>query len=186
MILSFLPGGHFKTSDYWGGGGASGLHRFNESPANASSGANGGKGGGGGGGGLYLDLSNTGDVNGINPANNGSSQDGGNGGENTGGGGGGGEWSSGQGGAGGSGIVIIRWKKLMTYEYVKNANVTDLFTNNMIAHYTFDNVLTDSSGNENHSIDFNTPIFSSILNPRGSHCIQFNGGAYDDLLYILY
>ena len=100
---------------YWGGGGGSGLHRFNESPANASSGARGGKGGGGGGGsdaGDGLDLSKTGDTNGINPANNGSGINGGNGGANTGGGGGGGEmeYANGIGGKGGSGIVIIRWR----------------------------------------------------------------------------
>jgi alpha-tubulin suppressor-like RCC1 family protein len=165
-ILINIDGNNY----YWGGGGAGAVHSY-------SGAANGGKGGGGGG-----NNSGEGGLGGINNGSNGAANTGGNGGANTGGGGGGGGWQNYLGGTGGSGIVIIKWKKIKTDEYVtvKNANVADLFTNNMIAHYTFDNVLTDGSGNENHAIDFNTPVFSSISNPRGSHCIQFDGGTYDD------
>ena len=105
-------------SHYWGGGGGGG----------AWSNQFGGWGGlGGGGGGASLDGSGTGGGSALNSGANGAHRRGGAGGAggaNTGGGGGGGSHPHGPGGTGGSGIVVIRYRPIITFTTVGSFNFT--------------------------------------------------------------
>jgi hypothetical protein len=104
---------------YFGGGGGGGMY-----DDSSRTGGNGGKGGGGGGAGSSSGVAaGSGDTNGLNNGQNGSTgidSDGGDAGANTGGGGGGAAHDEGVGGNGGSGIVIVRFLTSSQSSYSKS------------------------------------------------------------------
>ena len=73
------------------------------------------------------------------------------------------------------------------YNYVPNLVTETTQTNNestfgddttdMYAWYKFNNNFTDSSGNNNNAIGFNSPTFDDSLKKIGTHAVSFAGGA---------
>ena len=74
---------------------------------------------------------------------------------------------------------LLHFAELELYSKIQT-NQTASFgdvTTDMYIWYKYDGNFNDASGNNNHAVSFNSPIFNDTEKKIGTHCVQFAGGA---------